>query len=63
MIGCLLAWRVGDVILEMFAVKIRLTWWLFTLCAVAVLALVMLVSVLLVRLTAHANPAQNLRSE
>ena len=62
-IGCLLAWRVGDVILEMFAVKIRLTWWLFTLCAVAVLALVMLVSVLLVRLTAHANPAQNLRSE
>ncbi len=62
-IGCLLAWRVGDAILEMFAVKVRLTWWLFTLCAVAVLALVMAVSMLLVHRTAHANPAENLRSE
>ncbi len=62
-VGCLLAWRVGEAILEMFAVKIELTWWLFTLCAVAVLALVVLVSMLLVRLTAHANPAENLRSE
>ena len=62
-VGCLLAWRVGEAILEMFAVKVELTWWLFTLCAIAVLALVVLVSMLLVRLTAHANPAENLRSE
>ena len=62
-VGCLLAWRVGEAILQMFAVKVELTWWLFTLCAVAVLALVVLVSMLLVRLTAHANPAENLRSE
>lgn len=62
-VGCLAAWRVGDMMLEMFAVKVQLTWWLFALCVLALLAVVLLVSVLLVHTTAHANPAKNLRSE
>lgn len=62
-VGSLIAWRVGDKLLEMFAVKVPLTWWLFTLTALAVLAIIMAVSLLLVRRTAHANPAENLRSE
>lgn len=48
LIGALVAWRVSIALLQLFAVKIELTWWLFTGCALVVLLTVWALSALLV---------------
>ena len=63
LVGALAAWLAGRSLLELFAVKIALTWHLFAACLLAVLLLVLLLAAALVWRTAHANPTENLRSE
>ena len=62
-IGALVAWRVSIALLQLFAVKIELTWWLFTACALVVLLTVWALSALLVLKAARMNPTENLRTE
>ena len=63
LIGALVAWRVSIALLQLFAVKIELTWWLFTGCALVVLLVVWALSALLVLKAARMNPTENLRTE
>ena len=63
LLGALVAWNVSGRLLEMFAVKIELTVFLFGGCMLAVLAVVAGLSVFLVRNAARANPTENLRTE
>lgn len=63
LIGALVAWRVSIALLQLFAVKIELTWWLFTACALVVLLVVWVLSALLVLKAARMNPTENLRTE
>ena len=63
LIGALVAWRASLSLLQLFAVKIELTWWLFTGCALAVLLIVWAVSSALVLKAARMNPTENLRTE
>ena len=63
LIGALIAWRASISLLQLFAVKIELTWWLFTGCALAVLLIVWAVSSALVLKAARMNPTENLRTE
>ena len=63
LIGTLVAWRVSIALLQLFAVKIELTWWLFTGCALVVLLVVWALSALLVLKAARMNPTENLRTE
>lgn len=63
LIGALVAWQASLSLLQLFAVKIELTWWLFTGCALAVLLIVWAVSALLVLKAARMNPTENLRTE
>ena len=63
LIGALIAWRASISLLQLFAVKIELTWWLFTGCALAVLLIVWALSALLVLKAARMNPTENLRTE
>ena len=63
LIGALVAWRVSIALLQLFAVKIELTWWLFTACALVVLLTVWALSALLVLKAARMNPTENLRTE
>ena len=63
LIGALAAWRASLSLLQLFAVKIELTWWLFTGCALAVLLIVWAVSSALVLKAARMNPTENLRTE
>ena len=58
-----MAWRVSIALLQLFAVKIELTWWLFTACALVVLLTVWALSALLVLKAARMNPTENLRTE
>lgn len=63
LIGALVAWQASVSLLQLFAVKIELTWWLFTGCALAVLLIVWAVSSALVLKAARMNPTENLRTE
>lgn len=63
LIGALAAWQASLSLLQLFAVKIELTWWLFAGCAVAVLLVVWAVSSALVLKAARMNPTENLRTE
>ena len=63
LIGALVAWRVSIALLQLFAVKIELTWWLFAACALVVLLVVWALSALLVLKAARMNPTENLRTE
>ena len=63
LIGALVAWRVSIALLQLFAVKIELTWWLFAACALVVLLTVWALSALLVLKAARMNPTENLRTE
>lgn len=63
LIGALIAWRISVSLLQLFAVKIELTWWLFTGCALVVLLIVWMVSSALVLKAARMNPTENLRTE
>ena len=63
LLGALVAWRASLSLLQLFAVKIELTWWLFTGCALAVLLIVWAVSSALVLKAARMNPTENLRTE
>ena len=63
LIGALIAWQASLSLLQLFAVKIELTWWLFTGCALAVLLIVWAVSSALVLKAARMNPTENLRTE
>lgn len=63
LIGALIAWRASISLLQLFAVKIELTWWLFTGCALVVLLIVWAVSSALVLKAARMNPTENLRTE
>ena len=63
LIGALVAWQASLSLLQLFAVKIELTWWLFTGCALAVLLIVWAVSSALVLKAARMNPTENLRTE
>lgn len=63
LIGALVAWRVSIALLQLFAVKIELTWWLFAACALVVLLVVWVLSALLVLKAARMNPTENLRTE
>ena len=61
--GSLAAWMISRSLLDLFAVKIALPWFLFVSCAVVVLLLVMLLAAWLVWHTARTNPTENLRAE
>lgn len=63
LLGTLTAWIISRSLLELFAVKIALTWCLFTFSAMAVLLLVMSLAAWLVWCTARINPTENLRTE
>ena len=63
LIGALVAWQASLSLLQLFAVKIELRWWLFTGCALAVLLIVWAVSSALVLKAARMNPTENLRTE
>lgn len=63
LLGGLVAWRISESLLELFAVKIGLTWYLFALCMAAVLLAVMMLAAWLVWRTARTNPTENLRAE
>ena len=60
-VGAVCAWKISDYLLQLFAAKITLTWWLFSACALIVLALVMALAALLVLKAARANPTENLK--
>ena len=62
-IGALCAWKVGEQLLQLFAVKIDLTWYLFAGCMLLVCVIVWLVAFGLVWKAARANPMENLRTE
>lgn len=61
--GSLSAWAVAQHILEIFSVKIPLTWYLFGGCMLTVLLIVVVMAYLLVRKAAQVNPTENLRTE
>lgn len=62
-IGALCAWKVGEQLLQLFAVKIDLTWYLFAGCILIVCLVVWLVAFGLVWKAARANPTENLKTE
>lgn len=62
-IGALCAWKAGESVLELFVVKIDLSWYIFVTCILLVFLLVMSLSAWLVWRTARTNPTENLRSE
>ena len=62
-VGALLAWKVGENILQLFAVKIELSWWIFTGCTLIVLLIVVMLAALLVLKAARVNPTENLKTE
>lgn len=62
-IGALCAWKVGEQLLQLFAVKIDLTWSLFAGCILIVCLVVWLVAFGLVWKAARANPTENLKTE
>ncbi len=49
-------------LLEMFAYKIPLSWWIFTVSAVVVIAVITAVVLITTRKAANANPVENLKS-
>lgn len=61
--GMLVAWRISLSLLELFAVKIELTWMLFMGCTSLVLVVVLLLASWLVLQAARRNPTENLRQE
>lgn len=63
LIGALLAAKIGSRMLQLFAVKISLSWYLFAGCVLVVLIIVLAVSSLLVLKASRMNPTENLRSE
>lgn len=62
-LGVLCAWRASDTLLQLFAAKIPLTWYLFAGCASVVLVVVVALASLLVLSAARANPTDNLKVE
>ncbi|MFI3332486.1 MAG: FtsX-like permease family protein [Rikenellaceae bacterium] len=50
----------ASALLEMFAYKIPLSWWIFTVSAVVVVAVITAVVILTTRKAANANPVENL---
>ena len=62
-IGALCAWKVGEQLLQLFAVKIDLTWYLFAECILIVCLVVWLVAFGMVWKAARANPTENLKTE
>lgn len=62
-IGALCAWKVGEQLLQLFAVKIDLTWYLFAGCILIVCLVVWLVAFGMVWKAARANPTENLKIE
>ena len=62
-IGALCAWKVGEQLLQLFAVKINLTWYLFAGCILIVCLVVWLVAFGMVWKAARANPTENLKTE
>lgn len=62
-VGAMLAWKVGENILQLFAVKIELSWWIFTGCTLIVLLIVVMLAALLVLKAARVNPTENLKTE
>ena len=62
-IGALCAWKVGEQLLQLFAVKIDLTWYLFAGCILIVCLVVWLVAFGMVWKAARANPTENLKTE
>lgn len=63
LIGALAAWRISVSLLELFATKIHLGWYLFAGSMALVLVIVWALSSLLVLKTARTNPTENLRTE
>ena len=63
LIGLLLAWYVSQQVLQLFEVKIPLTWYLFGTSTFIVLCIVIVIAAWLVLQAARANPTDNLRTE
>lgn len=63
LIGALLAWLASDKLLQLFAVKIELAWYLFAGCIFLVLLVVVALSAVLILKAARTNPTENLRTE
>lgn len=61
--GGLSAWIVGQHILEIFSVKIPLTWYLFGGCMLTVLIIILALAYFLVQKAIQVNPTENLRTE
>lgn len=62
-IGMFVAWKASFSLLELFAVKIELTWMLFVGCTLLVLLVVLLLASWLVLQAARRNSTENLRQE
>ena len=63
LIGLLFAWYVSQQVLQLFEVKIPLTWYLFGTSTFIVLCIVIVIAAWLVLQAARTNPTDNLRTE
>lgn len=61
--GSIFAIVISTRLLELFATKISLTWYLFGGCVLAVLIIIFAISCSMILKAAHSNPISNLRTE
>lgn len=61
--GSIFAIVISTRLLELFATKISLTWYLFGGCVLAVLIIIFAISCSMILKAAHSNPINNLRTE
>ncbi len=61
--GSIFAIVISTRLLELFATKISLTWYLFGGCVLAVLIIIFVISCSMILKAAHSNPISNLRTE
>lgn len=62
-IGCLAAYFASSMMMELYTMKVALSWWIFALCGLAIIFIVSAVVVLRTYSAANANPVKNLKTE
>lgn len=62
-LGSVCAYVASEAMLELYALKIALSWWIFTLCGIFVLLLISAVVFLKSYSAINTNPVKNLRTE
>lgn len=62
-VGCTLAGVLARIWLQQFSVQVPLHWWIFVLCATAILLMIAVVSDIYVQNIARDNPAESIKTE